>query len=850
MRRKPILYLVIFIVYLLITLLMTYPVIVQLSTHLVGFGDDAWVHYWNGWWVKRVLAEGGSLYSTRLLFYPQTTSLVYHNFGWTNIAGWLALEPFIGGIAAYNLVYLANVALSAFTMFLLARYLLKSNGPAFIAGLVHGFWPYRFLGYSHPNLISTQWLILVVFFTIKLIRERGRLRHALCLGVSMALTGLSRWQMLIPTSLAVSVYLAFSFFEKRERWSWRTVGMLSLAAFVALVLVAPAFYPVARDLVLRDSEASPNLDKPVGTETDLISFIVPPINHPLAPLFDGLEYTRWRISKTMEIPKRIPNSHFLGYAVLALVILAIVWRRSETRLWIVLALIAFLIALGPELRIDRHSYPAIPMPSRLIGGTLPMRIMRKPHRFSVLLALPMAMLAAHGAIVLKERLGQRRSMELWGLLSLLVLFDYLSLPAETISTQVPAFYRTLGDEPGDFAIAGLPGDRQNAETYMFYQTVHGHPLMTGHISRLPSNALDFVSSVPLVKAVYFSGKVNTKLPDVSRQLSLLADAGFRYLVLHKEFASPDQLTEWRSYLVASPCYEDDEVVVYSTTPVAGQDFSLKYRLGTGIGLIEADLSTETVSPEAVLELQVIWGTVAPSESDFAVEVALVDEDGKKEQAKQFAVSPDWPTGEWPANAIVRDAYALQIDPWLEDGVHKVTATLVREGNGETAGDSVEIGEVVMSAPERRFNAPAMSRTVDATFSAPSGASEQPVLRLLGYDLEVREDTAQITLHWRALRRMSVLYKFFIHLYEQESGKLASQVDWMPRDWAYPTTWWEVGEIVSDEVDLSLKDIAPGSYRLGVGVYHPDTGERLNISDAPADFTAWKDRLTLPEEIIR
>jgi hypothetical protein len=124
------------------------------------------------------------------------------------------------------------------------------------------------------------------------------------------------------------------------------------------------------------------------------------------------------------------------------------------------------------------------------------------------------------------------------------------------------------------------------------------------------------------------------------------------------------------------------------------------------------------------------------------------------------------------------------------------------------------------------------------------------LKLLGYDLNRENEEVGITLHWQALRRMDRGYKFFIHLYEQKSGKLVSQVDWMPRDWAYPTTWWEAEEIVSDEVDLSLKDIAPGSYRLGIGVYHPDTGERLTISDAAAEFTARRGRLTLPEEIIR
>ena len=109
--RRWMLPLVIFLGYAAVTVIMTWPVAARLGTHLVGTGDDMWVQYWNNWWVKRILTEGGSVYSTRMLFYPQTVSLVYHNFGWVNIAAWLVIEPIVGGIAAHNLVYLTNITL-------------------------------------------------------------------------------------------------------------------------------------------------------------------------------------------------------------------------------------------------------------------------------------------------------------------------------------------------------------------------------------------------------------------------------------------------------------------------------------------------------------------------------------------------------------------------------------------------------------------------------------------------------------------------------------------------------------------------------------------------------------------
>jgi len=114
------------------------------------------------------------------------------------------------------------------------------------------------------------------------------------------------------------------------------------------------------------------------------------------------------------------------------------------------------------------------------------------------------------------------------------------------------------------------------------------------------------------------------------------------------------------------------------------------------------------------------------------------------------------------------------------------------------------------------------------------------MALLGYDLHQEASTLHLTLHWQALRRLDY-YKVFVHLYDKQSGDLVAQSDAVPQQWRYPTNWWEVGEIVSDEVLLDLNEVVPGHYRLAVGVYEPDTGVRLALPSG-------QDRLNLEEEI--
>ena len=56
--------------YLLITAVVTFPLVLHLGTHLPGDGRDAWMNYWNFWWTREALAAGGNPLRTPLLYAP------------------------------------------------------------------------------------------------------------------------------------------------------------------------------------------------------------------------------------------------------------------------------------------------------------------------------------------------------------------------------------------------------------------------------------------------------------------------------------------------------------------------------------------------------------------------------------------------------------------------------------------------------------------------------------------------------------------------------------------------------------------------------------------------------------
>ena len=52
----------------------------------------------------------------------------------------------------------------------------------------------------------------------------------------------------------------------------------------------------------------------------------------------------------------------------------------------------------------------------------------------------------------------------------------------------------------------------------------------------------------------------------------------------------------------------------------------------------------------------------------------------------------------------------------------------------------------------------------------------------------------------------------------------------------PTTTWSEGEVVVDRLGILIPpELSPGEYQLVVGMYRPDTGERLPVRH-PGDGT--------------
>jgi hypothetical protein len=166
----------------------------------------------------------------------------------------------------------------------------------------------------------------------------------------------------------------------------------------------------------------------------------------------------------------------------------------------------------------------------------------------------------------------------------------------------------------------------------------------------------------------------------------------------------------------------------------------------------------------------------------------------------------------------------RVPPTLEPGLYKLRLRLAETGSGEELM-VLPIGDFQVEGWSRVFEAPQPQVEVNANFGDQA--------TLVGLDAGGRQavpgESLPIRLYWRAETEFDQDYTAFVHLIGPD-GLLYGQVDQPPGAGAFPTSGWVGGEYITDEYTLPVaQDAPPGDYQLEIGMYDPNTGQRLPVS---------------------
>lgn len=219
----------------------------------------------------------------------------------------------------------------------------------------------------------------------------------------------------------------------------------------------------------------------------------------------------------------------------------------------------------------------------------------------------------------------------------------------------------------------------------------------------------------------------------------------------------------------------------------------------------------------MVPLSLFWQVIHVPEAAHTVSFAI------ERHGEQYKVSPDYPIPIPYPGALVESSCVLQVPSGVADGRYLLTAT-VDDGREQW---NLSLREIRVCDRPHTYRVPKMQYRLAVTLG--EGIS------LLGYDLtpaSVKPDQdLTVTLYWQAQASVDAWFKVFAHLIGPD-GTLLSQHDGLPAEGAAPTSQWLAGEVIIDRHIIPIPADAPsGECTLYVGMYSPDTGDRLLALDA-------------------
>jgi hypothetical protein len=207
-------------------------------------------------------------------------------------------------------------------------------------------------------------------------------------------------------------------------------------------------------------------------------------------------------------------------------------------------------------------------------------------------------------------------------------------------------------------------------------------------------------------------------------------------------------------------------------------------------------------------------------------------DGQGEEAAYWLGRPvmsGYPTQQWSQGEIVRDPWRLRLPGEITPGEYRLRVSLFDAASQDEVSQT-DLGTVRVVERRQVFDPPEMGQVVEAELNGG--------VRLLGYDLFAEPlpggGRLRVRLYWQGQQELEESYTVFVQLLSP-AGVLVAQHDGLPDEGRLPTTEWGIGEVVTDRHLVEFGQLEAGEYRLVVGLYESESGERLGLVGSEQTF---------------
>ncbi len=511
-----------------IAILVTFPLITHISSIFLGAGSgDNYNYAWNIDTFWHEVSRGKNPFYTDRIFYPHGTNLIFHTYApFISILGAVFLS---NPVAFLNLLIVLSLSVSSLVVALFVRRITKKTIPSVIAGMVYGFSPiflafiesqHIYFLFAAPFLALGAWVfyefsrtkhirffssLLLLFWVIFFIDYYSAVLYAIILFFSF----LSYGQHI------------FQYFMKQK--SFPKELFLYLRAFFLwflLPLIATIFLLFTPKELSKRAQTQNNF-YPQICSADLVRFFTPSENSIFLGDHARSLQARYSLGHDFDTP-----SIYVGMSVFTIAVITLLFSKEKfTRLCGLLAIVIFLITLGPSIQFGKQSIlTSIPNVYQLFQRLPFMSLIDCPKRLHIGTQLYLSILVGIG---LAKLTGKWRVLSLVAII--LCIIEYLPSPLPYEKIEIPTVYKELAKNTDQRSVLELPSgisESKGAFGYdwsisflhtkqLYWQTISKKPRVGGYTSRIDAQMYTQYRSEPVLSDIFTMTSLDGHFPNIT-----------------------------------------------------------------------------------------------------------------------------------------------------------------------------------------------------------------------------------------------------------------------------------------------------------------------------------------------
>lgn len=545
------------IIYFLLTVIITFPVIFHINSYIIGnkYGDS-WHALWIYSWMNTAIHEGLDFFQITALRYP--IGGAFYPLNLFNPLVDSLLQTIFNAVTSYNVIVILQITLSAFGMYLLVKNLINSKIAAFISGIIYGYSPFFIVSIYNgvDELFSAGMIPLTVLFLFKSFKEEGY-KNTIMAAIFLVLTTCFSLYYGLMVGMVATIFFIFRILSQRGKYIIKVVKKFILFFLLASLLVSPLIWKFQNFLKAPNKVVFTSESTPEDTLEEIDKFSYP----------DVLQY--FRISPfgikqfDLTYSRDVILVTYLGYIVIFLSLIGglLRERKKQTKPWVFLAVLFFIFSLGPYLYFNKQRLflfgHFIPLPYLLFFKYVPFFwTIGNPHRFTIITIFSLSVLSGFAICEIIRQFKDKFHFLVGIFISGAILFEYIVFsptlyPIPSNDARPYKYYTKLSKEKGGFGIIELPlFHRYFMRGKGFYmQAIHRKGVMQTMSFKPP---FEDIRNNTFLKYISYLNRIQVEAPilkdreffpsitDLRQSLDGLKRYDFKYIIVHdKLFYSKD-----------------------------------------------------------------------------------------------------------------------------------------------------------------------------------------------------------------------------------------------------------------------------------------------------------------------